>query len=276
MSPSNKFQSNSASVLSLARRLANKWRLVSQGRLRCFDLALSLVDGKSGIEIGGPTDVFRPWHAIPRYYYGFSTPLPIYDRVGSLDNCNFSSQTMWATHDHAYQFSSRKAPGKVIIAEGSALSTVADGSYDFVLSSHNLEHFANPVKALKEWKRITRPRGALVLVLPDSRRTFDHRRTPTPVQHMLDDYTNQMGEDDLTHLEEVLQDHDVLLDGTLKTHTFEELRERSINNVRNRVMHHHVFDENNSAELLREVGVNVMAVERALPYHIFLLGRWID
>jgi SAM-dependent methyltransferase len=183
---------------------------------------------------------------------------------------------MWATHDHAYQFSSHGPAGKIIIAEGSALSSVSDGAYDFVLSSHNLEHFANPVKALLEWKRITRPRGALVLVLPDYRRTFDHRRTPTSVAHMMEDYANSMAEDDMTHLPEVLNCHDVTLDGTLKTHTFEELRDRSVNNVRNRVMHHHVFDETNSEQLLTQVGMQVLAVERALPYHIFVLARWKD
>ena len=119
----------------------------------------------------------------------------------------------------------------MIIAEGSDLTPVGDGSYDFVLSSHNLEHFANPVKALKEWKRVTRLNGALILVLPDYRRTFDHRRTPTPVQHMLDDYSRNTGEDDTTHVLEVLQLHDVKRDGTLKTQSYEELHRRSINNL---------------------------------------------
>jgi SAM-dependent methyltransferase len=151
---------------------------------------------------------------------------------------------------------------------------VANSTYDFVLSSHNLEHFANPIKALFEWKRITRPGGALVLVVPDYRRTFDHRRAPTTVEHMMEDYARNMTEDDMTHLDEVLRCHDLDLDGTLKTHTFEELRQRSVNNLRNRVMHHHVFDNVNSAELLTRVGMEVLAVERALPHHLFLLARW--
>lgn len=181
---------------------------------------------------------------------------------------------MWATHEESYQFSRHKAPGKVIIADGSALSSIPDGSYDFVLSSHNLEHFANPVKALKEWKRVSRPKGALILVLPDYRRTFDRRRTPTPVQHMLDDYAQNTGEDDSTHVPEVLKLHDLKMDGTLKTGAYEELHARSINNLANRSLHHHVFDESNSAELLKAVGSEVLAIELALPYHIFILSRW--
>lgn len=181
---------------------------------------------------------------------------------------------MWSTHADAYHFSRLRPPGKNIIADGSDISTVADHTYDFVLSSHNLEHFANPVKALLEWKRITRQQGALILVLPDYRRSFDHRRAPTPVSHMLEDYTKKTGEDDATHLPEVLRLHDIARDGTLQTHTLEELRARSMNNLSNRILHHHVFDENNSVELLAAVGLEVLAVEPALPYHIFIVSRW--
>jgi SAM-dependent methyltransferase len=181
---------------------------------------------------------------------------------------------MWSTHDQKYRFSEQKIPGKVIIADGSDLLSVPDKSYDFVLSSHNLEHFANPVKALKEWKRVTRPGGALVLVLPHYHMTFDHRRMPTPVDHMFEDYTKSVSEGDTTHISEVLQLHDLEMDGTLKTHTLEELRIRSINNLSNRALHHHVFDEFNSIELLKRVGLEILVVERALPYHLVILSRW--
>jgi SAM-dependent methyltransferase len=267
------FNETAKFVVSVPFRARRKLRLFLQGRLKCYDFALSLVEGRNGLEIGGPTDVFQTLHRLSRIY-GWQTPMPIYDHVGSLDNCNFSSETMWVTHDESYRFSPNKAPGNVIIADGSALSGVGDATYDFVLSSHNLEHFANPVKALKEWKRVTRPNGALILVLPDYRRTFDRHRSPTPVQHMLDDYAQNTGEDDSTHVPEVLKLHDLRMDGTLKTGAYDELRARSINNLANRSLHHHVFDESNSEELLKEVGLDVLAIELALPYHIFILSRW--
>lgn len=260
-------------VASVPLRTKRRVYSLLQGRLRCLKTAFSLVDAMCGLEIGGPTEVFKKWQT-PTPTRGWRTPLPIYDRVGTLDNCNFSRETMWSTHDETYRFSSRKASGKVIIADGSDLSFVADNSYDFVLSSHNLEHFANPIKALKEWKRVTRTNGALILVLPDYRRTFDRHRAPTPLQHMLDDYSRNIGEDDTTHVPEVLRLHDIKWDGTLKTQSYSELYERSINNLTNRSLHHHVFDENNSAELLRAVGLEVLAVELALPYHMFFLSRW--
>jgi SAM-dependent methyltransferase len=262
-------------ITTFPRRLEKTLRLMLQGRLRCFNLALSLVEGKRGLEIGGPTAVFKGWRA-PSRLHGLFAPLPIYDRVGSLDNCNFSGETIWGIHDRTYRFSPLRPPGKTIIAEGTDISPVAAGIYDFILSSHNLEHFANPVKALKEWQRITRPGGALILVLPDYQKTFDHRRTPTPVEHMLHDYARDMGEDDTTHVAEVVQLHDLAIDGFLKTGTLGEFRARCANNVSNRMMHHHVFDESNSRELLTRIGLEVLALELSLPYHIVILARWKD
>lgn len=258
---------NLLSRLSLLKRVEWRARVLLQGRLRLTDMALSLVDGKAGLEIGGPSNVFREHGG--RLSRGI---LPIYDHVGSLDNCDFSSDTVWATHRDSYIFSDSKAPGRNIFCDASDLSPVADQSYDFVLSSHNLEHFANPVRALQEWKRVTRPNGGLILVLPDYRRTFDHRRPVTKVEHMLQDYRSNMGEDDLSHLPEILALHDLSLDPPAGTP--EQFRERSENNFLNRCIHHHVFDENNSRELLSSVGIEVLAVELAGPIHIFIVGRF--
>jgi SAM-dependent methyltransferase len=257
--------------MELTRRVRRKLSLYRQGRLNCFQLALPLVEGKTGLEIGGPSAVFQ---SSCSREYGWSSPLPLYGQVGSLDNCNFSRHTLWSIHGDIFRFSRKRAPGKVIIADGSALATVPDDTYDFIVSSHNLEHFANPVKALLEWKRITRPGGALILVLPDYRRTFDHRRKPTAVEHMLDDYRINMSEDDATHVDEVLRLHDLAMDGTLKTGRWDELATRSRSNVSNRVLHHHVFDEHNSTELMLHVGLDVLAFELAKPHHIVIVGRW--
>src|ERR1700692_2751408 len=90
-----------ANLASIPRRLKRRLQLLFQGRLRCLKLTLPLVEGKRGIEIGGPSDVFHAWQQ-PSQLRGFLTPLPIYDRVGSLDNCNFSTTTIWATHDETY------------------------------------------------------------------------------------------------------------------------------------------------------------------------------
>ena len=44
---------------------------------------------------------------------------------------------------------------------------VTDGSFDFVHSSHCLEHLVDPVAGLRNWLRILRPDGHLVVTIPD-------------------------------------------------------------------------------------------------------------
>ena len=55
------------------------------------------------------------------------------------------------------------------IADGDAqdMAGVADGAYDFVHSSHCLEHLTDPAAALRHWLRIVRPGGYLVVIVPD-------------------------------------------------------------------------------------------------------------
>ncbi len=245
------------------RRLSNHVHVLLRGRLSCFPIALQIVKGRSGLEIGGPSDVFREWYA----------PLPIYRQVASLDNCDYSPSTTWATHSNVYTFCSRHAPGKTIFCDGSDINAVSDGTYDFILSSHNLEHFANPVKALKEWRRVTKPGGGLILVLPDGARTFDRQRQPTPVSHMLEDFERNTQEDDLTHLPEILLAHDFTLDPDAGSP--EEFRLRSENNFMNRCLHHHVFNPENIRALLIEIGLEVLAIERAWPNNIFVVARFL-
>jgi len=212
-----------------------------RARLLLHNRLVQLVSQKRGLEIGGPSDLFRP-----------SGLIPIYQLAGSLDNCDFSSTTKWSTHSSAFSYREDKSPGKTFFLDGSKLSSIPDNSYDFVLSCHNLEHFANPVKALREWMRILHPGGTLVVIVPFYRKTFDHRRAPTTVEHMLHDFETDVGEDDLTHLDEVLALHDLEMDP--RAGTIEEFSKRSRSNFLNRCLHHHVFNRDNVRDLLTAVG----------------------
>jgi SAM-dependent methyltransferase len=74
-----------------------------------------------------------------------------------------------------------------IIASGDNIP-VGDESYDFVVSSHVLEHFVNPIKAIVEWFRIIRPGGIIFMIVPDKERTFDRDRDRTTLGHLEADY----------------------------------------------------------------------------------------
>jgi len=63
----------------------------------------------------------------------------------------------------------RKWPGVDIYADVRNLTFAKDGEYDYVFSSHCLEHLkGDPMEVLEEWLRVIRPGGYLVLYLPDS------------------------------------------------------------------------------------------------------------
>jgi SAM-dependent methyltransferase len=96
-----------------------------------------------------------------------------------------------------------------------------DATLDYVISSHVVEHFYDPVKALKEWHRVIRPGGYIFTIAPHRDRTFDKHREPTPVQELLDrnagriritDYARPLnqqalakfGKDKLGHFAEVM------------------------------------------------------------------------
>lgn len=54
----------------------------------------------------------------------------------------------------------------VRVASADNLSIFASQSMDFIYSSHLLEHMEDPQKTLKEWWRLLKPKGVMVLYLP--------------------------------------------------------------------------------------------------------------
>jgi SAM-dependent methyltransferase len=47
------------------------------------------------------------------------------------------------------------------------LATVGDESFDFIFSSHCLEHLVDPFEGLRNWLRVLKPGGHLVITVPD-------------------------------------------------------------------------------------------------------------
>jgi SAM-dependent methyltransferase len=219
--------------------------------------------GSYGLEIGGPSRVFNRFKI-----------LPVYKHAKRIDNVNFAIQTAWEQNLHdggRFYFNPRKPPGTQWIREANSLVGIANETYDFVLSSHCLEHIANPLSALREWRRVVKPAGYLLLIVPDSAKTFDHRRPVTKIEHLLDDQQLRTGEDDLSHLNEILELHDLKRDPHAGTAA--QFRERALRNVENRCLHHHVFDLNLLRDVLVHTGWEVLASESIRPVHLAALAR---
>jgi SAM-dependent methyltransferase len=82
------------------------------------------------------------------------------------------------------------------------LREVDDGSFDSVIACHVIEHLANPIAALREFERVRRRGGRLVLVVPDRHRTFDSVREPTTLAHLLNDFRRGVTDVDVEHIDE--------------------------------------------------------------------------
>jgi len=227
-----------------------------------FNLYTNLIKTKKGLEIGGPSKIFQDGNIIP-----------VYSIVGDLDCCTFSSETIWEGKLQAGQnfaYSKSRPKGQQFFNEASDLKSIPDESYDFILASHVLEHTANPLKTIKEWVRVLRKGGALVVIVPNRKTTFDHKRSVTTFEHLLEDFQNNIGEDDLTHLEYVLANHDLELD--LPAGDFASFKKRCEDNFKNRCLHHHVFDENLMTTILKYFHLNIKDLVTVAPFNIIALA----
>ena len=72
-----------------------------------------------------------------------------------------------------------------IVSPGDQLP-LEDSSVDFVISSHVIEHFPDPIKALKEWYRVVKPGGYLYIIAPHKERTFDKERSRSTLAELIE------------------------------------------------------------------------------------------
>ncbi len=91
-----------------------------------------------------------------------------------------------------------------IVANGDNIP-LPDESQDFIVSSHVIEHFPNPIKALVEWDRLVRPGGVIFMIVPHKKRTFDRGRKKTFLEHLIKDFENN---NTIRHIEAKDHDHD--------------------------------------------------------------------
>jgi len=228
-----------------------------------YTLVRRLFKGQAGIEIGGPSGLFGKKNNY----------LPLYTIVKSLDNCNFSASTIWEgsiNSGQTFNYHENKT-GIQFIAEATLVSDIPKKNYRFLLSSNCLEHVANPLKALNEWLSVVDSGGILLLILPNKDYCFDRKRPVTRFSHLLEDFKNDVQEDDLTHLDEILSLHDLSMD--LQAGNFEQFKARSLKNFENRALHHHVFDMPLLKEIMEYLKLDVLMTNEAYMHIIITRKR---
>lgn len=132
------------------------------GKFRESALAHQLLDGLRGLEIGGSA----------HNAFGLDTR-----------NVDFTQDLTTPFKLEEIRMCGEAMPVD-IAAPGDALP-VPDASEDFVISSHVLEHFPDPIKALKEWYRVVRKGGYIFMIVPHKERTFDRDRPRTTLAELI-------------------------------------------------------------------------------------------
>jgi ubiquinone/menaquinone biosynthesis C-methylase UbiE len=83
--------------------------------------------------------------------------VPLFRQYGNVTNVDVSEE--------AVRYCERKGMGPVIKVEGIELP-FPDNTFDVVAATDVLEHIENDVAALKEWNRVLKPGGTLLLTVP--------------------------------------------------------------------------------------------------------------
>lgn len=127
----------------------------------------------TGIEIGA---LHRPLVVPPRAHVTFVDRLPVEQ-----------------LREHYKELADVDLAPVDVIGSADDLSAFRDGSLDFVIANHLIEHLEDPIRALKEFQRVLRPRGLLFMCVPDARVTFDRLRPLTPPEHLLSEHRGGVG-----------------------------------------------------------------------------------
>jgi SAM-dependent methyltransferase len=147
-----------ARLISVYARLEVLWRLARRTR---SPFVSSYLDGLKGVEIGASSH--------NRFYLDALNV----DRYGGKDTVYKHEERRLALH----------AVKVDVVAPGDDLP-FTDDSFDFVFSSHVIEHFPDPIKALREWTRVAR--RYVVVLAPHRDRTFDSDRPVSSIEELLE------------------------------------------------------------------------------------------
>lgn len=209
------------------------------------------------IEFGGPTQLF--WD---------NKMLPLYDKFTFIDNINNSEFDVFENtkdnHNSIFRINYNMDITNI------TFESIKE-QYDSCISSHTIEHIANPILFLKNIQKLLKKNGLILTILPNKTQFWDRVREYTTMEHLVNDYKNNIKEDDLTHLEENINtDHP-----WKREFGVEEFIKRCKNNFKTRTLHHHCFNTELSKELHEYCGFETILCKVLAndPLQIVYIGK---
>ena len=140
------------------------------------------IENSSALEFGGPTELF------------YSPPhnMMLYPHLSSVDGANIFEDNHFQKEklDNNFKYFQGKKPGTRYNVDAASESDInkIKKKYDLLLSSHHIEHIANPIKAIKLWKKLLNDSGKILAIIPNKNSCFDHKRPTTTLEHLIDFY----------------------------------------------------------------------------------------
>ena len=231
-------------------------KIVKKYRVAKEPLVDKYLTGKNGIEIGG--SALNDFH--------------LYEKGGSYCNVNFALDAWMGLHKSVYTVN--------VIASGDDLP-FKDNTFDYVFNSHVMEHFFDPVKAIKEHLRVIKKGGVLVYIIPHVDAIYDKGRDITDWKEIAKRHSGKLKINDYYFIERKFDtfnktkfnpnDTGMVAYSVLKNKIDNSKEDYFVNNVGNKINkkdlkvftndnHHHwnVWRPKDFVEMVKHFGFNVI------------------
>lgn len=201
---------------------------------------------KTIAEFGGPSPLFED----------------IYKVFPDIDGYNLFENNYWQK-----EFG-ENYKGKGIQYDQDVVTLEANKLYDLMLCSHVIEHIANPLYAIENWKNYLKIGGFILSIIPDKSLMFDCKRPLTNLSHLISDYLDETTESDNTHIFEAVKmfvnngDYD-----------YENYVNSSKDNIKYRAIHHHCFNANLIKNMFQFMSMKIVK-QYQTGMHIYTLAQY--
>ena len=162
---------------------------------------------------------------------------------------------------------------RVDIVSDATTIPLADNSFDYVFSCHCLEHMPDTIGTLKEWLRVLKPGGRLVLMLPHAGRTWESERTLSSLEHHVRDHANKVDLYDFTDWDEFerafsAESRRNPAEGSWFNDPLAKMPNGSLNPrwaAEHGLFHYHAWNQNILSDVLRYLGLNIQVCVEEVP-----------
>ena len=129
------------------------------------------------------------------------------------------------------------------------LDKINSDKFNFVYSSHVVEHTPNPISALNDQLRVIKKRGLVYVVIPNKKNTYDKKRKVTPASVLINKFEKNIYDHTIDEALDVVKN-------TTTHNLYESHKDNPLDMAKKMIIekqgihHYHVFDETNTLEIL--------------------------